>query len=259
MGNNQKRSAINDGLEQLLLSKKSSRVFGPFVAYFFYGVENFDGADRRRVILWNIVAFVGFLSCFNHGTIYWIIDYDGLYSAIWPLYAFGFKLLQQSVTVSDFNPDVLNNPGQVDNFNTRIELSQPLINIDGWKERKAAGYQLEAANFQTERISDFIDLEVTKTYMQLQLAYKAIGVINKANETATENRKIAKNSLDQGMIQNADGSYEIYFGPKAPKGQEKNWLQTVPGKGWNMLFRLYGPLDPWFDKTWRPGDPELVK
>ena len=121
-----------------------------------------------------------------------------------PLYAFGFKLLQQSVTVPDFNPNVLNNPGQVENFNTRIELLQPLINIDGWKERKAAGYQLEAANLQTERISDFIELEVTKTYMQLQLAYKAVNVINKAIETAAENRNMTKNSLDQGMIQNAD-------------------------------------------------------
>ena len=62
-----------------------------------------------------------------------------------------------------------------------------------------------------------------------------------------------------GIIQNTDGSYDVYFGPKAPKGQENNWIQTIPGKGWNMLFRLYGPLDPWFDKTWRPGDPELVE
>ncbi|MEO1982884.1 MAG: DUF1214 domain-containing protein [Fuerstiella sp.] len=62
-----------------------------------------------------------------------------------------------------------------------------------------------------------------------------------------------------GMKKNSDGSYDVYFGPRAPKGQKNNWIQTVPGKGWNMLFRLYGPLDPWFDKTWYPGDPELVK
>ena len=62
-----------------------------------------------------------------------------------------------------------------------------------------------------------------------------------------------------GMIQNADGSYDIYFAPEAPEGHENNWVQTVPGKGWNMLFRLYGPLEPWFDKTWRPGDPEVVR
>ena len=61
------------------------------------------------------------------------------------------------------------------------------------------------------------------------------------------------------LQQNADGSYDIYFAPKAPEGQESNWIQTVPGKGWNMLLRLYGPLEPWFDKSWRPGDPEVVK
>ena len=57
---------------------------------------------------------------------------------------------------------------------------------------------------------------------------------------------------------NADGSYDVYFGPKAPKGMENNWIQTVPGKGWNTIFRLYGPLQPFYDKTWRPSDPELV-
>jgi len=57
---------------------------------------------------------------------------------------------------------------------------------------------------------------------------------------------------------NADGSYDIYFGPKAPKGMENNWVQTVPGKGWNTIFRLYGPLEPFYDQTWKPSDPELV-
>jgi hypothetical protein len=61
-----------------------------------------------------------------------------------------------------------------------------------------------------------------------------------------------------GMIQSKDGSFDVYFGPKAPVGKENNWVQTVPGKGWNMLFRLYGPLEPWFDKTWRPGEPQLL-
>ena len=63
----------------------------------------------------------------------------------------------------------------------------------------------------------------------------------------------------EGLQQNADGSFDIYFGPTAPAGKESNWLQTVPGKGWNMLFRLYGPLESWYDKSWKPGDPELVE
>jgi hypothetical protein len=56
---------------------------------------------------------------------------------------------------------------------------------------------------------------------------------------------------------NADGSVDVYFGPEAPVGKASNWVQTIPGKGWNIIFRLYGPLDPWFDKTWRLGEIEL--
>jgi hypothetical protein len=38
-----------------------------------------------------------------------------------------------------------------------------------------------------------------------------------------------------------------------------NWTQTVPGKGWFAVLRLYGPLEPWFEKTWRPGEFEAVE
>jgi hypothetical protein len=55
------------------------------------------------------------------------------------------------------------------------------------------------------------------------------------------------------------GTVDLYFGPKAPEGKEANWTQTVPGKGWFTIFRMYGPLDARFDKTWRPGEIELVK
>ncbi|MCH8086109.1 MAG: DUF1254 domain-containing protein [Thaumarchaeota archaeon] len=66
-------------------------------------------------------------------------------------------------------------------------------------------------------------------------------------------------SQTEGLEKNADGSYDIYFGPKAPKGKESNWLETIPGKSWFPCLRLYSPLKPWFDKTWRPGEIELVK
>ena len=45
----------------------------------------------------------------------------------------------------------------------------------------------------------------------------------------------------------------------APAGKEGNWIQTMPGKSFNTIIRLYGPLEPWFDKTWKPGEFELVK
>ena len=58
---------------------------------------------------------------------------------------------------------------------------------------------------------------------------------------------------------NADGSVDVYFGPEMPKGQEKNWIKTVPGKGWFPIFRFYGPLEPLFEKTWKLTDIEKVK
>lgn len=66
-------------------------------------------------------------------------------------------------------------------------------------------------------------------------------------------------SQTKGFKKNKDGSYDLYFGPKAPKGQESNWLQTVEGKSWFSILRMYGPLEPWINKTWRPGEIELVK
>jgi hypothetical protein len=66
-------------------------------------------------------------------------------------------------------------------------------------------------------------------------------------------------SQTEGLKQNEDGSYDIYFASKPPKGYENNWLETVPGKGWFVALRLYGPLEPWIEKTWRPGEIELVE
>ena len=51
--------------------------------------------------------------------------------------------------------------------------------------------------------------------------------------------------------------YENNWIPTA--GKESNWIQSAPGKGWNTILRLYGPLEPWFDKTWRPGEIELIR
>jgi len=66
-------------------------------------------------------------------------------------------------------------------------------------------------------------------------------------------------SQSKGFQKNADGSFDVYFAPKAPAGKEGNWLQTLPGKSWFAILRMYGPLQPWIDKTWRPSEIELVK
>ena len=65
-------------------------------------------------------------------------------------------------------------------------------------------------------------------------------------------------SQKRGLLVNPDTSVDVYFGPEPPSGEEANWIQTLPGKGWFVALRLYGPLEPWFDKTWRPGEIEEI-
>jgi hypothetical protein len=55
-------------------------------------------------------------------------------------------------------------------------------------------------------------------------------------------------------VQNADGSTDLYLGPKAPEGRKTNWLATVPGKGYFAIIRLYGPTEAVISKSWKPGD-----
>jgi hypothetical protein len=74
----------------------------------------------------------------------------------------------------------------------------------------------------------------------------------------TDPRDTALTSETGTVKPNPDGSVDVYFGPKATPGKQSKWIQTVPGKGWFTILRLYGPLEPWFDKTWRPGEIELV-
>jgi hypothetical protein len=74
----------------------------------------------------------------------------------------------------------------------------------------------------------------------------------------TDQKLAGLDSTRPDIKKNADGSVTVWFAPKAPAGQESNWVQTMPGKGWNSLLRLYAPLEPWFDKTWKPGDFERV-
>jgi Protein of unknown function (DUF1214) len=58
---------------------------------------------------------------------------------------------------------------------------------------------------------------------------------------------------------NGDSSVDIYFGPMAPEGKKGNWIQTPRGSEYSVMFRLYGPLPAWFDKSWRPGVIEEMR
>ena len=121
-----------------------------------------------------------------------------------PLMAFGSKLNQEILTQADFNPLLLNNPSQIQDYATRIVVQQPLVNLDGIYQRKAAKAKLNAIGLKADRTNDYIDLEVEKTYMQLQLAYKSVTVLEQAKKAAKENRRLAENSFKQGYLQKSD-------------------------------------------------------
>jgi hypothetical protein len=75
----------------------------------------------------------------------------------------------------------------------------------------------------------------------------------------TDQRFPSLSSQKESIVVNPDSSVDVYFGPEPPLGKEANWIQTIPGKGWWVGLRLYGPLEPWFEKTWRPCEIELVE
>ena len=65
-------------------------------------------------------------------------------------------------------------------------------------------------------------------------------------------------SFDMNAKRNADGSMDVYFGPRAPSGMDANWVPTVDGSDWFPYFRLYGPQERFFAKTWRLDDIEKI-
>jgi len=74
-----------------------------------------------------------------------------------------------------------------------------------------------------------------------------------------QSARVGLDSNDEQLKRNPDGSVDLYTGPKAPKGQEANWIPTMAGKGWFPFFWLYGPDEPLFQKTWKLPDLEQVK
>jgi hypothetical protein len=75
----------------------------------------------------------------------------------------------------------------------------------------------------------------------------------------TDSRFPGIDSKRKDLQANADGSVTLYFGPRAPEEKASNWVQTLPKKSYNVMYRMYSPLEPWFDKTWKLGDFELIE
>jgi hypothetical protein len=89
--------------------------------------------------------------------------------------------------------------------------------------------------------------------------YWSATVYDRATHAPIRNaRWPSRSSQTPGLQNNADGSVDVYFGPRAPLGKETNWIPTSPGAGFEVLFRFYGPDKPLFEKTWRLPDIENV-
>jgi hypothetical protein len=78
------------------------------------------------------------------------------------------------------------------------------------------------------------------------------------SELQTSQTYPSRNSVRGELDYNSDGSVDILFGPEPPSSLQNNWIQTVPGKGFFVALRLYGPLEPWYDHSWKPGDIEPI-
>lgn len=90
--------------------------------------------------------------------------------------------------------------------------------------------------------------------------YWSVTVYDRETHALVKNMERASRSSNVSELQkNADGSVDIYFGPKAPAGKESNWVPTDPERQFELMFRLYGPKKPLFEKTWQLPDVEEVK
>jgi hypothetical protein len=78
------------------------------------------------------------------------------------------------------------------------------------------------------------------------------------SEIATDQNNAALRSMFELKEVERKRSAELYFGPQSPTGNEGHWIKTIPGRGWFAYFRIYGPEQPAFDGSWKPGDFEVV-
>lgn len=121
-----------------------------------------------------------------------------------PLNAFAFKLQQQTIAQSDFNPATLNHPDATSDIMTRFSAQQPLLNMDMLYQRKGAARQIEMYRYNTERSTEFIAWKVKLVYLQLQFAWNVSDVLQEALKTAKATYKFSNDRYEQGLLQKSD-------------------------------------------------------
>lgn len=163
------------------------------------------------------------------------------------LNVFGFKMQQNVVEINDFNPDLLNNPNNIYNFNTKISVKQPILNFDVFEMQKAVKTKIEATQLQGKRIEEALSLEVKKAYADLQFLYEAEKVSQKAKIAYEENLRVAKNILAQGMMKKSDVlSIEIEI------KNIKNQIITINNNIKNLSDFLSYMMNEPLGKTYKP-------
>ena len=121
-----------------------------------------------------------------------------------PLTAFGFKLQQETVTAADFNPALLNDPEDIENYNAQLQVQQPLINVDAWAARRAAKSKVDALSYKGEYTKAYIEFMVKRAYYGVQLANAQKEVVEKALVAAESAQKLTEDNLKQGYVKDAD-------------------------------------------------------
>lgn len=124
-----------------------------------------------------------------------------------PLMAFGSKLNQERITMMDFDPTKLNNPDHIFNFATKLEVQQPIFNKDAVYQKKAGEVQVDVLKIKAERTKEYLQFDLNKAYLQLQMAYKVVNVLEEAKKTTLANKKVIDNYYKNGMIQKSEVLY----------------------------------------------------
>ncbi|MBI9072629.1 MAG: TolC family protein [Melioribacteraceae bacterium] len=170
-----------------------------------------------------------------------------------PLNSFGFKLKQEIVTAMDFNPMLLNDPAIINNYTTKLEVKQPLLNFDGFYGRSAASNAVDAMEYKLKRTKEFIEFQVKVSYYQVLLAKRSLKVVDKALKAAINGRNTAKDYFDKGYMNKADYLMaEVYV-----SSMESNKLEALNGY-FTASNNLKFLLDIKGEETIEPTD-ELTK
>ncbi len=116
-----------------------------------------------------------------------------------------------------------------------------------WATRDAAGNALDGSKTYKLHLPPHVPVKAGWSVLAYDNQFRSM--------LQTGQRFPGADSLSKDVVVNADKSVDVYFAPKRPPGKV-NWVQTIPGAGWNVILRLHGALAPWFDRTWRPGEIE---